>query len=138
VANRVHLVGKTFFREGGVKVDPKWREGFRAGRDLKSGNMFGSKDGFDFEIYNAYMDFGLAWNPRSWEIVDGVVASLQQETRQKGSPLAILLFPRTHPGAGQLRGPLAAGSLPRALRPARHPVPGPFARAARRLAGQEG
>ncbi len=55
--------------------------------------MFGSKDGFDFEIYNAYMDFGLAWNPRSWEILDGVVASLQQETRQNGSPLAILLFP---------------------------------------------
>jgi hypothetical protein len=92
-ANRVQLLGKTFFREGGGKIDPKWREGFRAGRDLKSGNMFGSKDGFDFEIYNAYKDFGLAWNPRSWEILDGVVASLQQETRQKGSPLAILLFP---------------------------------------------
>jgi hypothetical protein len=92
-ANRVQLVGKTFFREGGARINPKWREGFRAGRDLKSGNMFGSKDGFDFEIYNAYMDFGLAWNPRSWEIVDGVVASLQQETRQKDTPLAILLFP---------------------------------------------
>jgi len=92
-ANRVQLVGKTFFREGGARINPKWRESFRAGRALKSGDMFGSKDGFDFEIYNAYMDFGLAWNPRSWEILDGVVASLQQETRQKGTPLAILLFP---------------------------------------------
>ena len=92
-ANRVQILGKTFFREGGVKIDPRWREGFRAGRDLKSGNMFGSKDGFDFEIYNAYMDFGLAWNPRSWEILDGVVASLRQETREKGTPLAIALFP---------------------------------------------
>jgi hypothetical protein len=92
-ANRVQILGKTFFREGGVKINPKWREGFRAGRDLKSGNMFGSKDSFDFEIYNAYMDFGLAWNPRSWEILDGAVASLQQETREKGSRLAILLFP---------------------------------------------
>jgi hypothetical protein len=92
-ANRVQIVGKTFFREGGAKIDPKWRERFRAGRDLKSGDMFGSKDGFEFEIYNAYMDFGLAWNPRSWEILDGVVASLQQETRAKGTPLAIALFP---------------------------------------------
>ncbi len=90
-APRVQILDKTLFRS--ATINPKWREGFRAGRDLKSGNMFGSKDGFDFEIYNAYMDFGLAWNPRSWEILDGVVASLQRETRQKGSPLAILLFP---------------------------------------------
>jgi len=92
-ANRVQIAGKTFFREGGGKIDPKWRESFRAGRALHSGDMFNSKDGFDFEIYNAYKDFGLAWNPRSWEILDGVVASLRQETREKGTPLAIALFP---------------------------------------------
>jgi hypothetical protein len=92
-ANRVQLVGKTLFREGGVSIDPKWRESFRAGREMRSGDMFNSKDGFDFEVYNAYMDFGLAWNPRSWEILDGVVASLQQETREKGTRLAIALFP---------------------------------------------
>lgn len=92
-ANRVQIVGKTFFREGGAKIDPKWRESFRAGRELHSGDMFNSRDGFDFEIYNASMDFGLAWNPRSWEILDGVVASLKQETREKGVPLAIALFP---------------------------------------------
>lgn len=34
-ANRFQILGKTFFREGGVKIDPKWRERFRAGRDLK-------------------------------------------------------------------------------------------------------
>jgi lysophospholipase L1-like esterase len=92
-ANRVQIVGKTFFREGGVKIDPKWRESFRAGRELHSGDMFNSKDGFDFEIYNASKDFGLAWNPRSWEILDGVAASLQQKAREKGTPLAIALFP---------------------------------------------
>ena len=92
-ANRVQIVGKTLFREGGAKIDPKWRERFRGGRELKSGDMFNSKAGFDFEIYNAYMDFGLAWNPRSWEILDGVAASLQKETREKGTPLAIALFP---------------------------------------------
>lgn len=92
-ANRVQIVGKALFRERGVKIDPKWREGFRAGRGLHSGAMFDSKDGFDFEIYNAFMDFGLAWNPRSWEILDGIVAPLQQETRQNGSRLAIALFP---------------------------------------------
>jgi hypothetical protein len=92
-ANRIQVVGKTLFREQGVKIDPKWREGFRAGRDLHTGDMFGSKNGFDFEIYNAFMDFGLAWNPKSWEILDGIVTSLQKETREKGSELAILLFP---------------------------------------------
>jgi hypothetical protein len=92
-ANRVQIVGKTLFREGGAKIDRGWRESFRAGRELRSGDMFNSKDGFDFEIYNAYLDFGLAWYPRSWEIIDGVVASLKQETREKGTPLAILLFP---------------------------------------------
>jgi len=92
-ANRVQILGKTLFREGGGKIDPKWRESFRAGRTLRSGNMFDSKDGFDFEIYNAYMDFGLAWNPRSWEILDGVTASLQRETAEKGTRLAIALFP---------------------------------------------
>jgi hypothetical protein len=92
-ANRVQLIGKTFFREQGVQIDPKWRDGFRAGRNLHTGDMFESKDAFDFEIYNAFMDFGLAWNPKSWEILDGIVASLQKETREKGSQLAILLFP---------------------------------------------
>ncbi len=92
-ANRVQILGKTFFREGGGKIDPKWREEFRAGRALKSGYMFDTKDGFDFEIYNAYTDFGLAWNPRSWEILDGVTASLQREVAEKGSRLAIALFP---------------------------------------------
>jgi hypothetical protein len=92
-ANRVQIVGKTLFREGGATIDPKWREAFRAGREMRSADMFNSKDGFDFEVYNAYMDFGLAWNPRSWEILDGVVASLQQETREKGTRLAIALFP---------------------------------------------
>jgi hypothetical protein len=92
-ANRVQLIGKRFVREQRVQIDPKWREGFRAGRELRTGYMFDSKDAFDFEIYNAYMDFGLAWNPGSWEILDGVVASLQQETSEKGTRLAIALFP---------------------------------------------
>ncbi|HEY3123201.1 MAG TPA: GDSL-type esterase/lipase family protein [Thermoanaerobaculia bacterium] len=92
-ANRVQLIGKSLFREEGVEIDPRWRERFRAGRELKSGDMFESKDGFDFEIYNAYMDFGLAWNPQSWEILDNIVASLQTETRAKGTALAIVLFP---------------------------------------------
>ena len=92
-ANRVQLVGKTLFRGGGGKIDPIWRERFRAGRDLRSGAMFDSKDGFDFEIYHAYKDFGLAWNPRSWEILDGIMASLEKETRESGIRLAILLFP---------------------------------------------
>src|SRR6185295_13539448 len=45
-------------------------------------------------------------------------------------------LPRAHPGAGELPGPLAAGSLRRALRPPRHPLPGSAAGTALRVAGE--
>ena len=63
-ADRFQLLDSRFFRNAFPgEIDPRWRETFRAGRALKTGDMFGTRDGFDFEIYNAYMDFGLGWNP---------------------------------------------------------------------------
>ena len=65
VSDRFQLLDTAFFKNAMPgAIDPKWRETFRAGRKLKSGDMFTTPDGFDFEIYNAYMDFGLGWNPK--------------------------------------------------------------------------
>ncbi len=74
-------------------IDPLWREQFRAGRDLHAGGMLQKRDGFDFEIYHAYTDFGLAWNPQCWQIIDEEVAVLQRAVRDSGADFAITLFP---------------------------------------------
>lgn len=74
-------------------TDPQWREQFRAGRDLHAGDMLHKRDGFDFEIYHAYTDFGLAWNPQCWQIIDQEIAVLQRAVRESGAAFAITLFP---------------------------------------------
>jgi hypothetical protein len=95
LVNRLQIFAKSFFSEsiapGGI--DPRWKEEFRAGRDLRSGGMFETKDGFDFEIYNAAMDFGLAWNPKSWEILGKMVAVFRDAALQSGSRFAMALLP---------------------------------------------
>jgi lysophospholipase L1-like esterase len=93
-ANRVQIVGKSLERSRSLgEIDPNWREKYRAGRDLQSGDMSNNRDAFDFEIYNAYMDFGLAWNPDSWVIEDRLLASFARETAARGTPFAVMLFP---------------------------------------------
>jgi len=93
-AMRLHLLEKGWFRDSAPgSIDPRWREEFRAGRDLRAGNMFGSRDGFDYEIYNAYMDFGLGWNPRAWEEIGKILESLKRAVDASGARLAVSLFP---------------------------------------------
>lgn len=75
----------------GVAQD--WREKFKAGRNLQSGNYLGSRDGFDFEIYNAHKDFGLAWNPTSWVQLSRISTAFSEIVRQNGSKFAAFLFP---------------------------------------------
>ncbi len=75
------------------EVDPDWRETFRAGRRLQTGDMFNSKDAFDYEIYNAYMDFGLGWNAKAWSIIEGITSALKAAAAGEGAPLAVALFP---------------------------------------------
>jgi lysophospholipase L1-like esterase len=75
------------------EIDPEWAERFRDGRDLQSGDMWQSQDAFDFEIYNARDDFGLAWNPQSWVIVERITRTTVLAARERGQTIAAFLFP---------------------------------------------
>lgn len=81
---------------GTVKVeglDPNWRENFRAGRDLHAGDMFGSREGFAFEIYNAHEDFGLAWNSQSWSNLTSIIKTFKAATEERKHNFALFLLP---------------------------------------------
>ena len=94
VAARLQLVEKGWFRSSlPGTIDRGWRESFRAGRNLRSGDMFGTRDGFDFEIYNAYLDFGLGWYPKAWEEIGRILESLDRAVTGAGAELAVVLFP---------------------------------------------
>ncbi|MGE5344361.1 MAG: SGNH/GDSL hydrolase family protein [Acidithiobacillales bacterium] len=94
VVARLQLLEKGWFRSSlPGAIDPAWREEFRAGRNLKSGDMFHTRDGFDFEIYNAFMDFGLGWNPKAWREIARILESLRSAVRGEGAALAVCLFP---------------------------------------------
>ncbi len=94
LADRFKLLDARFFRQAlPGALDPNWRETFRAGRKLQPGDMFGTRDGFDFEIYNAYMDFGLGWNPKAWNIIETITAALRDAVSAREARLAVVLFP---------------------------------------------
>ena len=94
LSDRFQLLDTRFFREAlPGEIDRNWREEFRAGRKLKTGDMFGSRDGFDYEIYNAYMDFGLGWNQKAWEIIETITAALKDAANAQEARLAVVLFP---------------------------------------------
>jgi hypothetical protein len=94
VAARFQLLEKGWFRNSlPGTIDPAWREEFAAGRKLRSGDMLHTRDGFDFEIYNAYMDFGLGWNPKAWREIERILQSLETAVRGQGAALAVSLFP---------------------------------------------
>ncbi len=94
VASRSQILSARFFRPTNLKdIDPKWREVFQGKRNLKSGDMFHDKDAFDFEIYNAYMDFGLGWNPKAWDLIGEMMSVFKKSVDESGRPLAVFLFP---------------------------------------------
>jgi hypothetical protein len=74
-------------------VEENWKEKFRAGRKLNSGNSYSTRDGFDFEIYNAHKDFGLAWNPTSWEQITKISTAFTEVVKHNGSKFAAFIFP---------------------------------------------
>ena len=55
--------------------------------------MWNDQEAFDYEIYNASMDFGLAWNPQSWEILERIMRTLSLAARQREQKIAAFLFP---------------------------------------------
>jgi hypothetical protein len=94
VTARLQLLEKGWFRNSlPGAIDPAWREEFAAGRKLGSGDMLHTRDGFDFEIYNAYDDFGLGWNPKAWLEIGKILESLQGAVHGEGATLAVSLFP---------------------------------------------
>jgi lysophospholipase L1-like esterase len=74
-------------------IAESWKETFRNGRELRSGDQYGNRIGFDFEIYNAGMDFGLGWNPEGWRRLRVLYAAFAEAARKNGSQFAIHLFP---------------------------------------------
>jgi hypothetical protein len=94
LVNRVELLRLELWRDESVpEIDGGWRERFRGGRQLQSGDMYHSRDAFDFEIYNAHRDFGLAWYPPAWDLLERVTRTLVLAARQRGQPMAAILFP---------------------------------------------
>lgn len=74
-------------------IDPDWRERFRAGRDLRSGDWLSDRDAYDFEIYNAYTDFGLGWNDTAWAALEHLMAGFAAATDQRHERLGMMLLP---------------------------------------------
>lgn len=95
VVQRFQIVSSDviFGKERGRDVEKDWRETFRAGRDLRSGSMLTTRDGFDFEIYNAHNDFGLGWSPTGWQQLGKIAKSFVGLVRQNRSRFAAFLFP---------------------------------------------
>jgi lysophospholipase L1-like esterase len=87
------LRNRIWVDDGADAIDPGWREEFRAGRDLRSGDMLHDRDGFDFEIYNASKDFGLAWNPESWPILQREMRVFALAADEAGHRFGVFLFP---------------------------------------------
>ncbi len=74
-------------------IDEGWREAFRNGRELRSGDQYGSRIGFDFEVYNAGKDFGLGWSPEGWQRLRILYTAFAEAARRNGSQFAMHLFP---------------------------------------------
>lgn len=96
VFNRLDFLKSRFWKTQVLptSIDENWKEDFRAGRDLHSGDMFNSAEAVDFEVYNAAMDFGLAWNEKTWsEILEPQLFALRQAAKSVGTEVAVFLFP---------------------------------------------
>ncbi len=94
LANRVEVLRlEMWSEEAAPEIDPEWREQFQGGRRLRTGDMWNDRDSFDFEIFNAHKDFGLAWNPDTWTILERIVRVFSAVARQNGDEFALFLLP---------------------------------------------
>lgn len=102
-ANRFEALRISLWSDDDIpEIDPGWKEEFRAGRELGTGDMWHDQDAHDYEVYNAHRDFGIAWNPQSWVILERVVNALALSARQRGAELAVFLFPVHFQATGTL------------------------------------
>ena len=94
LANRVAVLRLELWSDEVIpEIDPGWREEFQGDRWLRTGDMWNDSESFDFEIYNAHMDFGLAWNPQSWTILKRIVHTFSTAAQQNGHDFAVFLLP---------------------------------------------
>jgi lysophospholipase L1-like esterase len=94
LVNRVEVLRISLWSDEVIpEIDPGWREDFQGDRRLRTGDMWNDQDAFDFEIYNASMDFGIAWNPQSWVILERIMRTLTLAARQREQKIAAFLFP---------------------------------------------
>ena len=90
-ANRLEVVRKGIFRDEFGKHERSWRETFRADRDFARART--PKDKFDREIYNADLDFGLAWAPGTWDVLGSLLVTFDSAVKANGARLAVTLLP---------------------------------------------
>lgn len=94
LANRIEVLRLDMWSDEVIpEIDPAWHEEFRGDRRLRTGDMWNDKDSFDYEIYNAHKDFGLAWNPDSWTILERIMSTFSTAAQQNGHPFAVFLLP---------------------------------------------
>ena len=94
LANRIGLLrSHLFIRQSADDIDPSWKEDFRAGRALHSGYFLRDQDAFDFEVYNAAVDFGLGWNPKAWDNLKAIIGTFAKVVRQESRKFGLFLFP---------------------------------------------
>lgn len=94
IVNRVAALRVRLWSDETIpEIDPAWHERFRGGKRLQSGDMLHDQRAFDFEIYNAHGDFGLAWNPQSWIVLERIVRTLALAAREREQRVGAFLFP---------------------------------------------
>ena len=94
LANRVEALRISMWSDDVIpEIDPEWREEFRGNRRLGTGDMWNDQEAVDFEIYNAYKDFGIAWNPQSWVVLERIIRVLALNARQRGTEIGAFIFP---------------------------------------------
>jgi hypothetical protein len=94
-ATRLAMLDQRYFKisETPDVVGEEWREEFRAGRHLQTGDMRRDPAAFDYEIYNAALDFGLGWNIKAWESLTKMTESFRDVVQQEGRKFGVFLLP---------------------------------------------
>jgi len=70
-----------------------WLKAFVGGRDLKGKDWVTDRDGLDSLIALNYRDWGAAWDPRTWQIIESYLVKIKQLQDQYHFQLAVALFP---------------------------------------------
>lgn len=70
-----------------------WQEQFKAQRKIQSGNWIEDPAALNDLILKNTRDWGAAWDPKTWEIVELYLTKIQKLQKEHGFELAVVLFP---------------------------------------------